>query len=216
MLSVPGLAKDRGSPICPRYFGNPLESTQFSGYRAEMQTPYQVPQHCLQTGLKAGVLITASSWYPEVAASCMPMGCCRTLRAGAWRLEGLHVVCADTTWCQGAFISLASRSLCEVLQAFQQLINANLCPCREQTVQCSHLCPRGTGGWDGSCVHPLLPPSHSGDWSTPTWGRWTRRNVCVCVSLRGYAFAYCAALKVCTFKYICLDASYGKQSHFSK
>lgn len=44
----------------------------------------------------------------------------------------------------------------------------------------------------------------------------TQKRVCVCVSLRGYAFAYCAALKVCTFKYICLDASYGKQSHFSK
>lgn len=68
MLSVVGLAKAQGSQIRLQYFGSTLENTQFSGYHAERQMSYQLPQCGLPTRLKADRLITAISgiqrWLP--------------------------------------------------------------------------------------------------------------------------------------------------------
>lgn len=177
MLFVPGLAKDQGSPICPHYFGNTLESTQLSGTELNANV---LPA---TTALSSDGFESQQLSHSELLVS---RGGCfvyahRMLQDTAGR--GVEVVCAVTTWCQSAFMSPASMSLSELLQAFQQLITANLCPWREQTVHRSHLSPRCTSGWDGSCVHPFLPPSHSGVWSTPTCGRWTHTNMSVCVSV---------------------------------
>lgn len=172
MLSVPGLAKDQESPICAHYFRNTVEST----HRAECKclTGYH------NTVFKQVWIPTGQSQRALGIQRPLLTGCCRTLQAGVWRLTGLHVVCAVTMWCWSAFKSLASTSLSEVLQAFQQPIATNVYPCREQTVHCSHLSPRWTSGWDGTCMH-----THSSHPATAASGAHLRVEVntqkCVCV-----------------------------------
>lgn len=117
----------------------------------------------------------------------------------------VHGVCAGTTMLQCIHVS--------GLYSSEELVTTALCPCREQTVPCNHLSPRRNRGWLRNCTHPFLhPPAMAASGAHPHRGGEPSVMFFLGGVPTGNVFFFCAALRVCKSKSICLDASYDKQS----